>query len=49
MVLACQFNIFQKRKRKTATSGSEKIWGDSGGLPEILENLKAFFMAHMWP
>jgi len=32
-----------------ATSGSEKIWGDSGKLPEILENLQASFIAHMWP
>jgi hypothetical protein len=37
----------RKEKGKTATPGSEKIWGDSSELPEILENLKASFMAHM--
>ena len=44
----CPPDVLQKRERNTVTSGSEKNWGGSGKLPEILEKLKVSFMAHMW-
>ena len=36
-------NVLQKRKRNTATPGSEKIWGDSHKLPRNARELEGLF------